>query len=450
MNIRKLLAAFAASTIILSCGCSIRSSSDAAWVTGSVSNKKDLTVSVEEFNKRYKFWLFQQQIADDTAAEVAEKCAEQRSTIINELIDEKIILDQAEKRGITLTDDDQNEIDANYTTLIDGYIDSCKSYVNAGENGTGEVTGDDAILQAAGDYFDQKLTEFGMTRDDILMSARTDKIKAKLREALAAEDPVTEDDAKEEYDILVQNIQDMYEQEPAYYESYSYYQMFWLPENARMIKHILLKFEDADSTEISVQRSNGDDEAADAARESAAEKVMPQAEEIVAQLDAGADFDDMVKQYSQDSGSTADGFEGYLVVPNGSIYYKEFQQGAYELENIGDYKIVTTDIGVHILQYASDPELDAETTQKILTVILDELQDTAEETAYSEAMDQWHEEYGFGIAYSTLNITEPVATAESTADASISSAAESTTSGPAAASTAEIAASATADASNAE
>ena len=76
-------------------------------MTGSVSNKKDLTISIDDFNKQYKFWLFQQQIPDDTASEVTEKCAAQRSTIINGLIDEKIILDQAEKLGVTLSEEDQ-------------------------------------------------------------------------------------------------------------------------------------------------------------------------------------------------------------------------------------------------------------------------------------------------------------------------------------------------------
>ena len=83
MKLRKIIAAVAAAGIILSCGCSVRPSSVAAWVTGSVSDKDSLSVSIDDFNKEYKFWLFQQQIPDDTASEVADKCAEQRSNIIN-------------------------------------------------------------------------------------------------------------------------------------------------------------------------------------------------------------------------------------------------------------------------------------------------------------------------------------------------------------------------------
>ena len=414
MNIKKLATALAAAVLLCS-GCSVRKSSDAAWVTGSVSNKKDLTISVDEFNKEYKFWLFQQQIPDDTAPEVSEKCAEQRGNIINYIINEKIVLDQAEKKGVTLTEEDQAAIEEEYNRQIDQYIDSCKAYVNAGESGTGEAVGENELLQAAGDYFDKKLGECGMTRDDILMSARSERIQQKLKEKLAEENPVERSDAEEKYNELVESVKQMYAEEPTYYESYSYYSYYWLPENSRMIKHILLKFDAADVTEISVQRSNGDDEAADLARESAAEKIMPKADEIVAKLDGGADFDELVKQYSQDPGSTADGFDGYLVVPDGGIYYREFQQGAYELEKIGDYKVVATDIGLHIMLYAADAALDSEVTEEIITVLLEELKENASEEAYSSAMKQWREEYGYEIAYSTLYIDKPQESDESAA-----------------------------------
>lgn len=415
MKFRKMIAALAASAIVLSCGCSIRSSSDAAWVTGAVSNKKELTISVEDFNKEYKFWLFQQQIPDDTADEVSEKCAQQRSNIINYLINEKIVLDQAEKMGITLSEEDQAAVEESYNQLIDQYIDGCRDYVTAGESGTGEAVGEDAVLQAAGDYFDQKLAECGMTRDDILMSVRSEKIQEKLKNKLAEENPVDRSDAEAEYNDIVKSVEQMYQEEPTYYESYSYYSYYWLPENSRKIKHILLKFDDADATEIKVDRTNGDDAEADAAREAAAEKIMPKADEIMARLDGGADFDELAKEYSDDSGSTADDFDGYLVVPDGGIYYKEFQQGAYELQNVGDICVVTTDIGVHIMKYAADAALDDDTTQQIIDVILEQLQETAADTAYTEAMQQWRAEYAYDIAYSTLNIEKPqTATAEST------------------------------------
>lgn len=413
MHLRKIIAAVTAGTIILACGCSVRSSSDAAWPTGKVDNKAELTVKIDEFNKEYKFWLSEQQILDDTAAEVAESCAEQRNAIINYLINEKIVLEQAEKLGITLTEEDQTEIDDIYNASIEQYIAQYKSSVNAGETGTSEVMGEAAILEEAEKLFDENLSACGMTRDDILLSIRSNRIMEKLKAKLAESTPVEYSEAEAEFKELVNGVQQMYEESPQYYESYSYYSYYWIPENSRMIKHILLTFDAADSTEISTLRTNGDDEGADAAREAAAEKLKPQAEAIIAELDAGADFDKLIAEYSADPGSTSYP-DGYLVTPNGEIYYKEFQQGAYELEKIGDYKLITTDAGCHIMLYSADAVVDEEIHKQIIDTLYEDLKEEAATAAYSTAMKQWREEYNYDIAYTALNLEKPAETAEST------------------------------------
>ena len=74
---------------------------------------------------------------------------------------------------------------------------------------------------------------------------------------------------------------------------------------------------------------------------------------------------------------------------------------------MGDICVVTTDIGVHIMKYEADAALDDDTTEQIIGVILEQLQETAADTAYNEAMEQWHSEYAYDIAYSTLNIEKP-------------------------------------------
>lgn len=412
MNFRKITAAVSAAAIALCCGCSVRSSSDAAWPTGKVDNKAKLTVSIDAFNKEYKFWLSGQQILDDTASEVADSCAEQRNAIINYLINEKIVLDQAEKLGVTLTEEDQAEIDNIYNTSIEQYIEQYKSSVNAGETGTSEVKGEAAIKEEAEKLFDEKLTACGMTRDDILLSIRSDKIMQKLKEKLSENITVEYSEAEAEFKELIDGVQQMYEESPQYYESYPYYSYYWIPENSRMIKHILLTFDDADAEKISALRTDGDDEGADAAREAAAEKLKPQAEEIISKLDAGADFDELMKEYSSDPGK--DSYpDGYMVTPNGEIYLKEFQQGAYELEKIGDYKLVATDIGCHIMLYAADALVDEEIHKQIIDSLYEDLKEEAQTAAYSTAMKQWRDEYDYDIAYTALNIEKPAETAES-------------------------------------
>lgn len=414
MHLKKLTAAAVAAMTAMTCGCSVRSSSDAAWPTGAVSDKKALTVSIDSFQKEYKYWLSEQKILDDTAEEVAEECAQQRSTIINYLINEQIVVDQAAKLGVTLSEEDQNEVDENYNQLIEQSIEGFKSSVNAG--GTTEVDGEAAILEAAEKLFDENLAACGMTRDDLLISLRNIKLTQKLKERLAEDDPVEYSDAEAQYDQIIAGIQQVYENSPADYEQDLYYKYYWLPDNSRLIKHILIKFDSDDSTEIAACRENNDEAGADKARDAALEKLRPEVEQIKEQLDNGADFDELAKQYSEDPGLEAYP-NGYLVVPNGSSYYAEFQQGAYELENIGDYKMVGTDLGWHIIQYASDAVITEENKQAMHDALFQNLQENAADNAYYDKMKQWREEYAYDIAYIALDIEEPAETAESAASA---------------------------------
>lgn len=418
MRFKKIAAVLAVAAITLSCGCEIRSSSDAAWPTGSgIDNKEELTVSFDSFNKEYKYWLLVNEIPDDSAQEVLEKCAEQRSSIINYLINEKIVLDQAEKLGVSsFTDDELNAIEEDYNSFISQSIESFKDYVNAGESGTSEVNGDAAILKEAEKLFDEKLDSCGMTRDDLLMWFRNAKLAEKLKDKLAEDYTVEYSEAEAQFDSIVDGIKQVYENDPLDYEQNLYYKYYWLPDNSRMIKHILIKFDSSDSTEIQACRENNDDAGADKVKQNALEKLRPEIEEIKNMLDNGGDFDEIAQAYSEDTGLSSNP-DGYLVVPEGSSYYTEFQEGAYQLENIGDYTLVGTDLGWHIIMYASAPVITEENKKALVDSIFSNLQNSAATNAYNEAMQKWRIEYAYDIDYIRLEIEEST---ESTADAASS------------------------------
>lgn len=421
MKLKKIAAAFTAAAIALASGCEVRSSNAAAWPTGSVSSDKDeLTVTFDSFNKEYKYWLLMKQIPDDTASETADECRTQRESIINYLINEKIVLDQTKQMGIdAFTEEEQQSIEDDYNSFIEQSIESFKSYVNAGESGTSEVNGDAAILAEAEKIFDEKLAECGMTRDDILMWFRNAKLADKLKEKLSADEPVEYSDAEEEYNSIVDGIKQVYENDPSEYESNLYYKYYWLPENSRMIKHILIKFDSGDSDEISACRENNDEAGAEKAKEKALEKIKPRAEEVINMLDNGGDFDEIAQAYSEDTGLSGNP-DGYLVIPNGTNYYAEFQQAAYELENIGDYKLISTDLGWHIEMYASDAVITEENQKSLIESILKTMQDNSTTSAYNSAMQKWREEYSYDIDYIKLDIAESADTADSAATSEVS------------------------------
>ena len=71
--------------------------------------------------------------------------------------------------------------------------------------------------------------------------------------------------------------------------------------------------------------------------------------EIYAELEGGADFETLAKQYSEDKNSAKRG--GRMLTFGINKMYTEFEDAAFALENPGDYsKPVRTDIGWHIIQ----------------------------------------------------------------------------------------------------
>lgn len=83
--------------------------------------------------------------------------------------------------------------------------------------------------------------------------------------------------------------------------------------------------------------------------EEQAEAAEKKINEIYAELEAGADFETLAKQYSEDKNSAKRG--GRMLTFGINKMYIEFEDAAFALENTGDYsKPVKTDVGWHIIQ----------------------------------------------------------------------------------------------------
>jgi peptidyl-prolyl cis-trans isomerase D len=79
-------------------------------------------------------------------------------------------------------------------------------------------------------------------------------------------------------------------------------------------------------------------------------KIKAQAEEVLKQVKAGGNFAELVKKYSDDTGSVANNGE-YSGVVRGQMM-PEFEQAAFSLKN-GETSLVKTSYGYHIVQTLS-------------------------------------------------------------------------------------------------
>ena len=410
-------AVVAACSVLLS-GCSVKVGTNrkvddnavVAHPTAQGADNDDMKIKYIDFAKEYKYYLKGQSITDDTADSVASTCMTQRANIINYLINEKIIFAKAKELGLyDLTDEEMNAVEQEYNDLVDEQVEYFGS--NA-DYGTEESVSDEEKAQRGGELFDEYLADCGLDRDDLLMWQVSAKITEKVQ-AEVTKDVTTEySEAQEKFDSYVESIKQLYADDPSEYETGSY-SAFWVPEGSRRIKHILLGFSDTLTDEIKSCRENGDDAGADKLRAQQAENMAVQINEVMEQIEQGVSFDDLITQYSADLTGSSMNPDGYLLVPDGTSFMTEFQQAAFEMENVGDITTCITDYGVHIMLYAADAEVTDEEIKSYVDYIYETLSEGKAENAFSEMLNTWKTEYDYQIDYDALDITVAEETTES-------------------------------------
>ena len=115
-------------------------------------------------------------------------------------------------------------------------------------------------------------------------------------------------------------------------------------------------------------------------------KTRKQALDLAAQLKAGADFGELAKKFSQDTGSKANG--GKLTVSKGQTV-APFDQTAFLLKKNDISGPVKTEFGYHIIQPLTDVK-PAKVTP--LTEVKESIRQQLQQTKKNEAMTKWVEE----------------------------------------------------------
>ena len=104
--------------------------------------------------------------------------------------------------------------------------------------------------------------------------------------------------------------------------------------NEAQVKHILIGWKDSESTDERAKKRTKQD----------AEALV---QSLVTQIKAGADFDMLMRQHSEDPGS-ASGARAYPVSPDAQLVI-EFKQLSLRL-NVNEVVVVESDFGFHIIK----------------------------------------------------------------------------------------------------
>jgi len=207
-----------------------------------------------------------------------------RADILNQMVDQKLVLQDAKNRELLPSDKEVKE-----------EIDKLKKQLGA--------DGDFKKFLAANGINEPKLEDF------IKQQLALEKLQAEI--ASGVQEPTE------------QEINDYYNNNK---------EQFSQPEQ-RQVSHILIGADDY---------SNGKN------RTEVEAKVL--ALQVVEKLNAGADFSELAKQYSDDPGSKDNGGQ-YPLFSRGSGFVQEFEEAAFNMQE-GDFTAepVKTEFGFHIIR----------------------------------------------------------------------------------------------------
>ena len=251
------------------------------------------------------------------------------------------------------------------TNMVDDFIVSkeIKDNKEAKEYAKAQVEQMKSQYESYGYEWDNVLSQYGYTSDDQLINDYANDYKKRLVAKKYIEEDISDDEINEYYEKEI-------------YGNYT-------------VKHILIK-------------PDTNDDATDEEKEEAEEKAKEKAKEVIKKLDDGESWKDLVKEYSDDTGSKDD--EGLIKDFTKGDVVDEFFEATLELED-GKYtkEPIESTYGYHVILKVSNtkkPSLE-KSKDKILDAIAENKLNN-DENLYKETWAKIREDYKLNIADSTV------------------------------------------------
>jgi parvulin-like peptidyl-prolyl isomerase len=299
----------------------------------------------------------------------AENIASLNETSLEYAITHKLVLQKAAKLGLyPLSAENQKNAD-----------DSTEQYL--------------AQLSSAG----TNLATTGLSESDIKTIMTYFVVSDALMAATTKDVAVTDDEIQAEYDRLLSSQQTDYSGDPTTYESAlsdGTTIVVYRPEGYRYVKHILITMPEDIATQISTAASSGDTAKVAELRKQGLPQIEAKANEVLAKVQNGEDFDALIAEYGQDPGMKTEPYKtsGYQIGAKSS-FVPEFLEASMGLASVGDTTgLVATDYGYHIIKYASIAPSGAIPLDEVKESIRSSLLIVRQNEAYSALIEQWKKE----------------------------------------------------------
>ncbi|MDD3243651.1 MAG: peptidylprolyl isomerase [Eubacteriales bacterium] len=309
-------------------------------------------------------------------------------TALENLISDAVVLQTAKDKGMyDFTEEELAAIQTKYDSYVtDTYNSSLKTYQEKADNG------EDIDPEAkANEDVDNYLKLLGTTRDELMQTLKDGSAAQKLYDSVTESATVTEEQISEAYSSQLSTQQTSYGTSPTQVitDMMKDSVICYRPAEIRQVKQVLIGLDSATVSAITSLRNSGDTDGANAKLYEALATIQGEADEVMAKVKAGEDFDKLIEQYNDDTGMSSYP-DGYPTMEGYTGYYASFQDAAMALKSVGDTttELVYSDYGYHILKFNGVLDAGAVDFEDVKDQISEQLLNTAKNSLWSTQLNE--------------------------------------------------------------
>lgn len=363
---------------------------DGAQVVAVVGGEEILKREFNEAlaNTLYNYGMTVEDLDSEEYASIADTFREQ---VLDMMINSEVEVITARMMGYgTLTAEEEDEIRIQIEDLHNTWTDDYTAQV-MNEDASKDLNADEIAEEVKTRIAAMRET-YGYTDEYIRAIFEDQFVANKLYEAVTADVTASAAEIQAAYETNVSTAKSFYEETDTNFQYDLMYgsTIYYYPEEARVIKHILVGFSEEDRTAISTARQTSDDEA-NALRDAAADALWGRVDEIMAEIGDGSDaalFDSVMQAKSDDPGKETNP-DGYIVTASSINWLTEFRDGSMAIPAVGGLNTVVTDAGIHILRYEEQIPAGAASFESVRAIVEEETNAMVKSEHFSAMVEEW-------------------------------------------------------------
>lgn len=326
-----ILAATIFSVTLTGCSASKTADKERNKIVAEVNGESILNGEVlDAYNSQKEYYNITAE--NENTEEYKELITSLKSSILDNLIYSKLILQNANNSGYKVTD----EVLEQAKTEFNGIITSIEEQIKLQEGE--DTSGNTDYAKEAQDYIDEQLELMGTTKDEYIKLIAEQIITQQFMDKTIGEIQVSDEELKSFYDSELK----------AQRGGSSVEELVLYSEYGVRVKHILVQLPEEEQNEYESLISEKKIEEAEKYLAEKQKAIYPKAQEILAKVKNGEDFEKLIEEYGEDPGMV-DNVEGYTVKQNGE-YVAEFEDAALKLKMGQTSELVPTQFGYHIIK----------------------------------------------------------------------------------------------------